>query len=115
MPGSIHKTSLFILLVLSVLIVVTRCSSSIPSGPDNNESQFYTAEGYIHQQADGNRIVYGSGALPDTEPVDIGLPGVPQWVAAVPYEEGSLWAVVLTDGAVKAYTADQVIGSMSPA
>ena len=104
MPVSIHKTPIFILFALEVLILVTRCSSGTPSGPDNNDPQFYTAAGYIHQQADGNRVVYGTGALPDTEPVDIMLLGVPQWVAAVPYKEGSLWVVVLTDGAVNAYT-----------
>ena len=33
--------------------------------------------GYTHQRADGNRLVAGSGQLPEVLPIEIQLPGVP--------------------------------------
>lgn len=49
---------------------------------------------------DGNRLARGRGALPDTEPVDVGLPGEPAWITGVPRPDGVLWVVALEDGRV---------------
>jgi len=52
------------------------------------------AFGYTYVRPNGNRLVSGQGALPDTEPVRIGLDETPQWLVALPLATGSLWAVV---------------------
>jgi hypothetical protein len=57
--------------------------------------------GYTHIRSDGNRLVGGQGSMPDTQPVDVSLNGEPQWVVAVPTDDGSLWAVTLDDGRVQ--------------
>ena len=59
--------------------------------------------GYTHYGADGNRYARGRGALPAAPSIDVPLEGVPRWVVAVPDGSGSIWAVVLEDGAVKAF------------
>lgn len=61
------------------------------------------AAGYTYQQADGNRYVAGKGSLPQTPPLDIPLAGAPQWVAAAAVQEGSVWAVVLSDGRTQGF------------
>lgn len=50
--------------------------------------------GYPHLRPSGNRVVAGAGSLPNGDPIDIELDGEPRWLAAVPAETGSLWAVV---------------------
>jgi endonuclease YncB( thermonuclease family) len=55
------------------------------------------ALGYTHQRPDGNRLVTGKGNLPDVRPLDISLDGKPQWLVAVPMDEGSLWVAVLAE------------------
>jgi len=35
--------------------------------------------------------------------VDIPLDGNPTWVAGIPYESGSIWAVALEDGRLQAF------------
>ena len=59
--------------------------------------------GYTYQRADGNRLASGAGSVPFAQVVDLPLEGKPLWVAAVPAEEGSLWAAVLEDGRVQAF------------
>jgi hypothetical protein len=61
------------------------------------------AYGYTYHRQDGNRLVSGKGALPDTEPVDIQLNGTPEWLVAAPFEDGSVWVAVLYDGSVEGY------------
>lgn len=62
--------------------------------------------GYTHVRADGNRVVAGRGSLPDAEPVEIAVAS-PAWLAAVPREEGSLWAVVDEEGRTSAFAVDE--------
>lgn len=59
-----------------------------------------TVAGYTHVRSDGNRLVAGSGGLPDATPIRVRLPGRPVWLVAVPSGDGSAWAVVMDDGAV---------------
>lgn len=59
--------------------------------------------GYTYQRPDGNRLVAGKAALPETTPLDIELAGTPLWVTAVPLEEGALWAIVLEDTFTQAF------------
>jgi len=59
--------------------------------------------GYTHQRADGNRFVEGRASLPESTSIEIPLDGTPAWVVAAPYEDTSLWAVVLDDGRVQAF------------
>jgi hypothetical protein len=54
-------------------------------------------------QPDGNRIVAGNGNIPALIPLDITLEGTPDWVTAVPLDDGLLWAVVLEDGRTQAF------------
>ncbi len=59
-----------------------------------------TVAGYTHVRSDGNRLVGGSGRIPDVEPIRLPLPGRPVWVVAIPSGDGSAWAVALEDGRV---------------
>ena len=77
--------------------------------------------GYTHQQPDGNRLVFGQGALPEATVLDVPLSGRPVWVVGAPIGDetgggvnssgpASLWAVVMDDGQVQAFVVrgDQV-------
>jgi hypothetical protein len=59
--------------------------------------------GYTYGQASGNRVVEGSGRLPESEPVDVQLDGVPTWVVGVPLGANTAWVVTLEDGRVQAF------------
>ncbi len=59
--------------------------------------------GNTHLMADGNHLLEGRGSLPAGTSIEVGLDGTPVWVVAVPYEDTSLWAVVLEDGRVQAF------------
>ena len=59
--------------------------------------------GYTYHRPDGNRLVAGSGSLPDQTPLDIPLDGRPAWLVAAPAQAGSIWAAVLEDGRVEMY------------
>ncbi len=109
-------------LILSVMMVACRPVAApppslitpIPVTPAQNESEPQTEIptpqtsventpdfiGYTYHRADGNRLVEGQGALPDLEPLDIALDGMPAWVVAAPIERGSLWVMVTTEGQV---------------
>jgi hypothetical protein len=54
--------------------------------------------GYTHHNVGGNRFVTGLGRIPELTPLDIPLPGPASWVVAVPWGDGSLWAVILESG-----------------
>ncbi|CAN5798993.1 hypothetical protein BH23ACT11_BH23ACT11_19550 [soil metagenome] len=62
--------------------------------------------GYTYGQESGNRIVEGTGRLPESQPVDVQLRGVPVWVAGVALEEDTAWVVALDDGRVQAFRMD---------
>lgn len=59
--------------------------------------------GYTHVQPSGNRVVRGAGALADTEPVTIGTDVAPEWLVALPAEQGSYWTAVTTAGSAITY------------
>lgn len=56
-----------------------------------------TTYAYTHLQADGNRILSGSGAIDDVAPVDITVEGQPAWVLAFG-DSASYWTIVTTAG-----------------
>lgn len=62
-----------------------------------------TAYGYTYGQASGNRVIDGSGDLPNSRPVDVRLDGTPTWVAGVPLGTETAWVVTLEDGRVRAF------------
>lgn len=62
-----------------------------------------TAYGYTYGQASGNRVVDGIGDLPNSQPVDVQLDGVPTWVVGAPLEDDTAWVVTLADGRVQAF------------
>jgi hypothetical protein len=55
--------------------------------------------GYTHVRPDGNRVVDGTGSLPDIDPVDVQLDATPEWVVGVPHDDGVLLGVVTAAGA----------------
>lgn len=73
------------------------------SAPDQTINEQTTTAGYTHIQPDGNRILYGTGNLPDLEPLDIQLDGVPKWITALPYQNNTIWAVILTDNRIQTF------------
>ncbi len=68
-----------------------------------SKPEFPIAFGYTHLMADGNHLLEGRGSLPAGTSIEVGLDGTPVWVVAVPYEDTSLWAIVLEDGRVQAF------------
>lgn len=69
-------------------------AGALPSG---------AAFGYTHLRPDGNRVVPGTGGLPDARPVDVPLPGRPEWVVAAPDGDATVWGVRLADGRDRIY------------
>ena len=51
--------------------------------------------GLTNQNLDGNRWVRGHGRLPEVEPLDIALNGIPIWVVGAELGGGSIWVVSL--------------------
>jgi hypothetical protein len=123
-----RKFAIFSLLWVSVWLVACaqeiQASDAVPAIPSNSEPSQVpsmaptiisaTSEttatpvssskfGYTHFGADGNRYIEGQTDLPNSVVMDIRLAGTPEWVVAVPYEDISLWAVVLQDGQVQAF------------
>jgi hypothetical protein len=62
------------------------------------------AFGYTYVRPDGNRYVQGRGAFPHVRSLDIELSGRPVWVVAAPGSGGSVWATVLEDGRIEAFS-----------
>ena len=94
----ITKTDIPTALVPTVTSSITKTLLPITLQPEKNPKF-----GYTHQNSDGNRFLEGQGQLPDSLVIDVELSGTPEWVVAVPYEDISLWAVVLQDGRVEAF------------
>jgi len=59
--------------------------------------------GFTYHRADGNRFLQGKGRLPNIPYQDIRLRGKPVWIVALPFLEGSIWAVVLENGQVRGF------------
>lgn len=59
--------------------------------------------GYTHVQPSGNRVLDGSGAIHDADPVTVETEAAPTWLVALPGEAGSLWTVVDTLGDATTY------------
>ncbi|MGB3633818.1 MAG: hypothetical protein WA982_07245, partial [Rubrobacteraceae bacterium] len=59
--------------------------------------------GYTYGAASGNHAVEGTGRLPESEPVDVRLDGVPTWVVGVTLGDNTAWVVALDDGRVQAF------------
>lgn len=70
--------------------------------------------GYTYGMPSGNRVVEGSGDLPGSEPVDVGLSGEPAWVVGAPMEGDTAWVVALADGRIEAFRLDAKSGSVRP-
>lgn len=75
-------------------------SETTAAPPDETPEPAY---GYTYGQPSGNRVVQGTGRLPESEPVDVRLSGVPVWVAGVPLGGDTAWVVVLEDGRIEAF------------
>lgn len=99
----------------AVLAVVVGCQDTPTNRPaiatavEPGQSGDVTgrAVGYTHLSPDGNRVVAGTGGLPDVAPIDISLDGVPVWLVTAPFGEGSIWVAVLDDGRVQAFRVSQ--------
>ena len=124
--------------VLQAVLLIASAACSSPSTPEplatqtviakdvtgNNETLSFTpaptaAEGvqfnepahygYTNQRADGNRLVSGQGALPDSQYIDIVLGAAPLWLVSTPAgsdlgsDSSSIWSVVLEDGRVRTF------------
>ncbi|MDX1437536.1 MAG: hypothetical protein R3335_12035, partial [Anaerolineales bacterium] len=48
-------------------------------------------------------MIEGTGSIPALIPLVVQLESRPEWLLAAPYEGGSLWAAVLTDGSVSGF------------
>ncbi len=62
--------------------------------------------GLTYLSSDGNRKIYGSGAVPFRLPIDISLPGKPIWLIASPVKDGIVWTAALEDGSTLSYHID---------
>jgi len=89
-----------------------------PAGPPRDttsgvmEAAVY---GYTCGLASGNRVVRGEGRLPEAKPVDVDLSGgTPVWIAGVPLENDTAWAVTYNDGRVDTFRLDGGSGEVVP-
>lgn len=55
---------------------------------------------YTFGRPTGNRVVEGTGSVPDADPVDVGLGGRPAWVVGTAAADGDFWVVALADGSL---------------
>ncbi|CAN5680492.1 hypothetical protein BH24ACT20_BH24ACT20_12510 [soil metagenome] len=81
-------------------------TGTAPPAPTVAGSESAPAYGYTYGPATGNRVVDGTGNLPDSSPIDVQLDGVPVWVAGVPLGDDTAWIVTLEDGRVQAFRLD---------
>ncbi len=89
-----------------VASTIVKESPTIESDKVEPESNAKPIIGYTHFRSDGNRLIEGAGSLPFGTSIEIELEGTPAWVVAVPYEDSSLWAVILDDGRVQGFQID---------
>lgn len=85
--------------------------ASVSSPPDMARN---TAYGYTYGRSSGNRSISGSADLPSSEPVDVELGGVPEWVVGAPVEDDTVWIVALGDGRIDAFRLDGATGRVEP-
>ncbi len=89
-----------------------------PAGPPRDTTSGASkgaVYGYTCGLASGNRVVRGEGRLPEAEPVDVALSGgTPVWVAGVPLENDTAWAVTYNDGRVDTFRLDGGSGEVVP-
>ena len=91
----------------------TRTTEPPPTEPTGETTVATTRErktaptyGYTYGQASGNRIVDGTGDLPNSVPLDVPLDGAPLWVIGVPLENDTAWVIALEDGRLQAFRLD---------
>ena len=72
-----------------------------------------TPLGYTHLRPDGNRLVGGTGSLPDATPVDVDLDGTPEWVVGVSLRDRVLLGVVTSGGAQAVSVAGDDVSAIS--
>lgn len=84
---------------------------TMPTTAPTRESPDY---GFTYGPASGNRVVEGSGRLPDSEPLDVELGGRPVWVAGIALGEETAWVVALEDGRVETLRLDGEAGAVEP-
>ena len=90
-----------------------------PAGPARDTTTSGVMEGavygYTYGLASGNRVVRGEGRLPEAKPVDVDLSGgTPVWVAGVPLEDDTAWAVTYNDGRVDSFRLNGGSGEVVP-
>jgi len=84
--------------------------------------------GFTNQRPDGNRYQTGKIDLPNSQPVDLPLDGIPVWVTGIPGADGStVWVAALEDGRLQGFSitgkeispvelsSDQIPAGMPPA
>jgi hypothetical protein len=54
--------------------------------------------GLTYIREDGNRYLMGSGKIDEDRSMDIKIDGIPEWIVGIPYDNGSLWGIVLRSG-----------------
>ncbi|MFB6298868.1 MAG: hypothetical protein ABEH65_01250 [Halobacteriales archaeon] len=62
-----------------------------------------TEVAYPAHRPSGNRVVDGTGSMPDSEPIDIAPDMTPVWIVGLSTDRGPLWAVVGAEGRTAAY------------
>ena len=87
-------------------------SGTVVPNPSRDETG--RAIGYTHPSPDGNRVVAGTGDMPDVAPIDISLDGTPVWLVTAPLDEGSVWVAALRDGRVQAFQVSQGVVTEIP-
>jgi hypothetical protein len=80
-------------------------SSNIPSQTTEIPSEIFF--GFTYQKPDGNRVVPGTGNLPNQTPMEIKLSGKPIWIVGTPFQNEVLWSVVLEDGRTVSYLTSE--------
>lgn len=89
-----------------------------PAGPPRDTTSGVmegAVYGYTCGLASGNRVVRGEGRLPEAKPVDVDLSGgTPVWIAGVPLENDTAWAVTYNDGRVDTFRLDGGSGEVVP-
>ena len=99
-----HKYVTFV--ALFFFILTTSCIYTDDDDKTPAETQSLdkiSSVAYTYYSESGNRYVDGSGDITQLTPVDINLPQNAIWLASASVGQQSIWAVVLSDGQVKAF------------
>lgn len=81
----------------------TSTDAALPASPETRSVPANGPYGFTHLRANGNRVLEGTGTLPNTEPRLIEVDFEPSWVVGLPDRSGSAWAVVGTSGRTAAF------------